>query len=102
MPNWIRVGRSQDIPAGACRVIDAEGRSVAVFNIGGAFHAIDNACAHQGGPLGEGSLDGTIVTCPWHHWSYDVTTGRTTMSEEIGVKRYSIELREEDVYLDAS
>jgi nitrite reductase/ring-hydroxylating ferredoxin subunit len=48
---------------------------VAVFNVGGTIHAIGGACTHRGGPLGEGRLDGAIVTCPWHGSRFDVTTG---------------------------
>lgn len=51
------------------------GRAIAVANVQGTFHAISNACPHAEGPLGEGSLDGAIVTCPYHGWQFDVTNG---------------------------
>lgn len=51
------------------------GTAIAVANVGGTFHACANTCAHAEGPLGEGTLDGSIVTCPYHGWRYDVTTG---------------------------
>src|SRR2546427_7356751 len=46
-----------------------------LFNVDGTYYAINNSCAHRGGPLGEGELDGRVVTCPWHAWRWDVTTG---------------------------
>ena len=49
---------------------------VAVANVAGEFHVIDGLCPHQGGPLGTGTLCGTVLTCPWHGWQFDVTTGK--------------------------
>ena len=100
MPNWVRLGKIDEIPSGRCRVYEASERTIAVFNLPEGVHAIDNVCVHRGGPLGEGDLSGKIVTCPWHHWSYDVTTGKTTMSETIGVKKYPLELRDDEVWVD--
>ena len=56
-------------------MVQAEGRSIALFNVAGSFCAIDNTCSHEGGPLGEGELAGEIVTCPWHNAEFNVKTG---------------------------
>ena len=56
-------------PEGVCR----RGRVIALFNVDGTFYALDGVCPHQGGPLGQGTLEGCIVTCPWHGWQFDVT-----------------------------
>ena len=71
----LRVAAIEDVPVGQGRVVEAEGKDLALFNVDGAFYAIDNACVHRGGPLGEGDLEGKIVLCPWHAWRWDVTTG---------------------------
>src|SRR5207247_2387201 len=71
MENWIRIGSVSEVPSGTGRVYEAGGSRIAVFNVNGIFHAIDNTCLHQGGPLGEGTLEGKLVTCPLHHWQYD-------------------------------
>jgi 3-phenylpropionate/trans-cinnamate dioxygenase ferredoxin component len=71
----VRLAAVEDVPAGEGRVVEAEGKDLALFNVEGTFYAIDNACAHRGGPLGEGDLEGRIVLCPWHAWRWDVTTG---------------------------
>jgi len=102
MANWIRVGAVSEVPPGGCRVFEAAGHQVAVFHVEGGYHAIDNTCMHRGGPLGEGTLDGKVVTCPWHFWQYDVTTGKTTFSEEMGVRNYPLEVRGEEIFLDVS
>ena len=75
MSRRVFVTQAADIPAGEGRVVDADGRALALFNVEGTFYALDNTCAHRGGPLGEGELDGTVVVCPWHAWRWDVTTG---------------------------
>jgi len=72
----IKVATLSDIPPGTCRQVDAGGQTVAVFNVGGSVYAIGGTCTHRGGPLGEGELDGTVVTCPWHGAQFDVTTGQ--------------------------
>lgn len=100
MANWVRLGNASEIPAGGCRVFEAGDCTVAVFKVEGSLHAIDNTCLHRGGPLGEGTLEGKIVTCPWHHWQYDVTTGKTTMSSDMGVRKYPLEVRGDDVFVE--
>lgn len=60
---------------GECKVVEARKRQIALYNVDGTFYATDNLCLHKGGPLGDGELDGKIVTCPWHRWEFDVTTG---------------------------
>jgi len=68
--------KTSELKPGEGKVAEVEGQTLACFNVGGAFHVIENTCCHKGGPLGEGDLDGSVVTCPWHGWRYDVTTGR--------------------------
>ncbi len=54
----------------------AGGQTIALFHVGGQFYAIANTCTHRGGPLCEGEVDGTTVTCPWHGAQFDITTGK--------------------------
>ncbi len=75
MSRRVFIGPAADVPVGEGCVVEAEGKALALFNVGGAFYALENACAHRGGPLGEGDLDGTVVVCPWHAWRWDVKTG---------------------------
>ena len=62
MGELIEVARLSDIPPGTCRQVNAAGRSVAVFDVNGTLYAINGRCTHRGGPLGEGELDGSVVT----------------------------------------
>ena len=82
---FVTVGRVGDVPAGTGRQVTVEGRWVALFNVSGAHHAIDAICLHQGGPLAEGALAGCVVTCPWHGWQFDVTSGAFVQDPRVGV-----------------
>ena len=75
MSEWIKVTETKDVPAGKAIAVDAQGVKVAIFNIDGSYYAIDDTCTHRGGPLSEGQLTGTVVTCPWHGATFDLTTG---------------------------
>jgi nitrite reductase/ring-hydroxylating ferredoxin subunit len=81
-----------DVPVDEGRVVEADGKTLGLFNVGGTFYAIDNTCLHRGGPLGEGDLDGRVVTCPWHGWRFDVTTGANEMNLQVKVSCYPVKL----------
>ncbi len=76
MSELVKVATLGEIPPGTCRHVEAAGREVAIFNVEGTIYAMGGTCTHKGGPLGEGDLDGTVVTCPWHGAQFDVTTGQ--------------------------
>ena len=92
-----KVAKKSDIPPGTGKVIEVGGKTVAVFNCEGNFYAIDNTCKHRGGPLGEGSLSGTTVTCPWHGWEYDVTSGACQMDPAITVQKFDVKVEGDDI-----
>lgn len=68
------------------------GTAIAVANVDGAYYAISNTCAHADGPLGEGSLSGTIVTCPYHGWQYDVRDGACKTHANAKVSTYPVQV----------
>jgi nitrite reductase (NADH) small subunit len=88
MGRLVPVGAATDIPPGTAKVVEVEGRIIAVFNVEGTFFAIDDRCPHQGSSLGRGRLDGTIVTCPSHSFRVDVTTGRNPKLPALRVRAY--------------
>lgn len=75
MADFVTVARIDDIPPGTGKTVEVNGIWIALFNVNGAFFAVDNTCPHAGGPIGEGKLSGEIVTCPWHGWQFNVHTG---------------------------
>jgi len=74
--DYVPVGASTDFPEGAMRRVDAGGMPAMVVRLRGRLHAIAATCSHAGGPLEEGTLDGTRVTCPWHSSVFSVESGR--------------------------
>ncbi len=95
---YVTVAKVTDVPPGQGRVVEASGRELALFNVGGTFFAIDNTCMHRGGPLGEGEVEGKIVTCPWHGWRYDVTNGTREHTPDVpGVACFEVRVSGEDV-----
>lgn len=78
----------------------AEDRIVALYNVDGTFHALDGVCPHQGGPLGNGTLEGCIVTCPWHGWQFDVRTGQHQLNSRVVQPRLEVRVEDEWILVD--
>ncbi len=99
MGTKVRVANAADVPPGEARVVDA-GRPVALVNAGGTLYAVDNTCLHRGGPLGEGELQGTILTCPWHGWRWDIRTGAGVNNPAMKVACYPVTVDDDEVYVE--
>jgi len=97
---FVRAAKVGDLPPGTIREFQVEGKSVALANVDGQFHAIDGICIHRGGPLGDGPLEGSVVTCPWHGWQYDVRTGKVGQNPTAGVVCYAVEVRGEEIFVN--
>jgi nitrite reductase/ring-hydroxylating ferredoxin subunit len=76
MGTFQRVASRKDLDPGKGMAVQVGQERVALFNVDGAFYAIGDTCTHRGGPLSDGTLDGTLVTCPWHGAEFDVCTGK--------------------------
>jgi len=96
----IRVATTGDVPAGEGRVVDAAGKSIALFNVGGTLYATDNLCPHRGGPLGDGDLEGTVVLCPWHAWRWDVTTGSNSLNPAVRIACFATRVEGSEVFVE--
>ncbi len=77
------------------------GYNVAVFRHAGRLYAIDNACAHEDGPIGEGEIEGTCVRCPYHDWQYDFTTGACITDPDRGRATFEVVERDGQIWLGA-
>jgi len=95
-----KVATVSDLPEGQSVVVEVEGRTLAVFNVSGSYYAIDNACPHRGGPLGEGDLDGTVVSCPWHAWRWDVSTGANVNNPAVRVACFPVRVEGDAIVVD--
>ena len=75
MGEMVKVANTHDVREGKAIAVEVSGDQIALFNVDGTFYAIDDVCPHQGGPLCEGEVEGTEVTCPWHGATFDMTNG---------------------------
>lgn len=96
----VKVVEKTDLNPGECTVVEVEGKTVALFNVDGTYYAIDNTCLHRGGPLGEGELEGNVVTCPWHGWRWDVTTGANANNPSVKVACFPVKVEGTSVFVE--
>ncbi len=97
MAEYVRVTGTADVQPGHGIVAEVKGKTLAVFNVDGTFHVMDNTCVHRGGPLGEGDVEGSVVTCPWHGWQFDMTTGACLKNPSAIVAVYQVKVEGNDV-----
>jgi len=101
MADFVKVAKTAEIVPGQGKMIEVGGKKIALFNVQGSFHAIDDTCTHRGGPLSEGSLDGKEVTCPLHGARFDVTTGGVLgPPAPQGVARYNVRVEGTDIEVE--
>jgi nitrite reductase/ring-hydroxylating ferredoxin subunit len=97
MPGFVKMATLDELPPGGATEVEHEGRIYALFNTDGVITAIDGICPHQGGPLAEGVLEGSMVTCPWHGWQFDVRTGKTPLGSRLKQAVYEVKIEGRDV-----
>jgi nitrite reductase/ring-hydroxylating ferredoxin subunit len=96
----IRVGPAAEIAEGTAKVVDAFGRTVAIWRAGGRLYAIDDCCPHRGGSLGAGDLEpGCKVACPLHGWTFELETGCLVGQPNVSVPIYALSEEDGTVYL---
>lgn len=94
------VARLDELPAGQLKSVEVNGTSVVLARVGDQVYAFEATCTHQGGPLGEGKLSGTRLTCPWHGWMFDVRTGECLMPPRGGrAATYPVRVEDGAVWL---
>jgi nitrite reductase (NADH) small subunit len=96
-------------------IVDIKGREITIFNVDNSFYGVLNYCVHQGGPLCEGLLDGTVsmnddwewtyscegevISCPWHGWEFDIKTGEHLSHSKHRVPTYDVVVRDDQIYI---
>ena len=99
MPDYVAVMKADELAPGQATEHLVDGRPVALYNVAGRFYATSNLCLHRGGPLGQGMLDGSVIMCPWHAWTFDVTNGENTVNPELKVPCYAVKLEDGHVFV---
>ena len=97
---FVEVAKIEEIKSGEGKTIEANGKTIALFNSDGMFYAIDNTCAHRQGPLGEGYFDGKLVTCPLHGWQYDITNGECQTMPNMHVASYKTKIEYGKIFVE--
>jgi nitrite reductase/ring-hydroxylating ferredoxin subunit len=101
MAEFVKVAKTSEVEPGQARVVDVNGKQIALFNVDGQFFAIDNTCTHRGGPLAEGEVSGHDVTCPWHGAKFDVRTGEVGRPPAAAaVARYGVRVTGADIEVE--
>ena len=97
---WHKVAELDGLDDGRVRAVTVDRRTLALCRVGERFGALDNRCPHQGGPLGEGSIENGWLRCPWHGYDFDPLTGRPPEGLDDAVVTYAVEVRDDGVYVE--
>lgn len=104
MGEFVNVGKVSDFKEGKGRAVKVnEDLEIALFMKDGKIYAIDEHCAHQGGPLSEGGLEEFVVTCPWHQMMYDIRTGKAApgaWDQEYSEKTFNVKVEGDEVMVE--
>jgi len=102
---WVDVGHVNDLPEGRVKSVTPRNRSLCLSHFDGQWAAMDNHCPHQGGPLGEGSIESGVdgkcwIRCPWHGWDFDPLTGKPPGGhEDSGQDLFPVEVRDDRIFV---
>lgn len=98
MARFVKIGQTSDLAPGEGMSVEVDGEVIALFNVAGTFYAINDECTHDGGPLGEGELDGDVVACPWHGAEFNVRTGELLLPPaDCDVRSYLVKVEGDDI-----
>ncbi|MHC5538743.1 Rieske (2Fe-2S) protein [Singulisphaera rosea] len=101
MGKFVSVCRVEDVPEGRGLAVEIEGLRVAVFNDGGAFHALLGRCPHANGPMGMAWIEEGEAVCPLHQWRFKLSTGRCTTVRGESLHVFRCEVRGEEIWVEA-
>ena len=100
MSSTVKVATRAELPPGSRKLVEVHGQPVALFNINGAYHAVDDVCTHDGGPLADGALSDCEIECPRHGARFDIRSGRALCMPAIEpITVHKVELRGDDLYV---
>jgi len=89
-----------ELPPGSLIEIVRGGDLYALCNVDGNVRALSGVCPHAGGPLGQGAMEGTLLTCPFHAWQFDSATGACEFNETIRVPTYPVRVENGEIFVD--
>jgi nitrite reductase (NADH) small subunit len=96
---YVRVAQRSDVSPHAATIVRAGRYEVAIFDVSGELRAYENCCPHQGGPIGEGIVEGGTVTCPWHAWCFELRDGAMTLGDFARLRRFDLRVDDGAIYV---
>ncbi len=97
---WHKVlNNKKELPEGRVKTVTAEHKGICLTHFEGKFSALDNRCPHQGGPLGEGSIENGMLRCPWHGWDFHPCTGLPPGGYDDGIETFAVKEENEAIYV---
>jgi nitrite reductase/ring-hydroxylating ferredoxin subunit len=99
--NLVEVAKVGELEPGEGKLVEVDGKEIALFHCESGYYAIDNECTHVGGPLCEGDIDGDTVTCPWHGAEFDLKSGEVLAPPaEEGVNTYKVHVDGDSIKIE--
>jgi len=96
--SFVKVGSLAKLPPGSVMEVHVGDGTYAVCNARGEVHAVDGICPHAGGPLGQGTLHGTTLVCPWHAWEFDCRA----QGDGVILAKFPTKIEGDDIFIDVS
>ncbi len=96
---WFRVLKKGELPENRVKTVTAGRKTLCMTHYKNKYSALDNKCPHQGGPLGEGSIENGMLRCPWHGWDFDPQTGGSPGGYDDAIETFAVEEKEDGIYV---
>jgi nitrite reductase (NADH) small subunit len=101
MPSFVKLTTQSELPAeGEAKEFSCGDKIICIAKLNGVFSAMDNVCLHRGGPLGQGTVEGNKIVCPWHGWQWDPKTGESANNPSAKVAVYPLQIENGDVMIE--
>jgi nitrite reductase/ring-hydroxylating ferredoxin subunit len=97
---FVKVAKTIDIPVGKMKHLEVEGMEILIANVEGKFYAVSDRCSHLNAKVSEGTLNGTIVTCPRHLSSFNLTSGRVISGTRSNLPTYEVKVEGDDLLVE--
>jgi nitrite reductase (NADH) small subunit len=97
---YVIVASLDELPAGEVLEIEMNHELYAICNVAGEVRALHGICPHHGGPLGQGALEGSLLSCPWHAWPFDTASGACAFNDELRIPTYPVRVEAGQILVD--